>query len=127
MSTLPPPEQLLREAVHLLPDAGRLVVGLVRDPRVPPRAKVEAAGLIALGLGPWDAVPVLGEMSAVAMTTMALRRLVRLAGEDVVREHWQGSDAGLNVLLALVASGLRPTRAAMRLLPRLARAVAARR
>jgi hypothetical protein len=98
-----------------VPDALRTVHATLRDPRVPARAKAEAAALLAVGLGPWDALPVIGELGLVSMTALALRRLVAGAGEEVVREHWTGTEQGLRVFLALARTGPAPLRLALRL------------
>ena len=106
---------LAREAVAFVPAALRALHATVRDPRVPSRVKVEAASLLALGVGPWDALPVIGQLGLVAMSALAIRRLVSGAGEEVLREHWSGSDRGLRVFLALARSWGSPGRFALRL------------
>jgi uncharacterized membrane protein YkvA (DUF1232 family) len=111
--------RLVREAVRFLPDTFRMFLGVVRDPRVPMSSKAQAAGLLALGLGPWDLLPVVGELELVAMAGLAASRLAKGAGEDVLREHWAGSDEGFRVVMALVDAGLRPRRLAWRVLRRL--------
>ena len=111
--------RLVREALTFLPDTFRMFAGAVRDPRVPAWSKLQAAALLAVGLGPWDLIPVLGELELVAMAELALGRLVKGAGEDVMREHWPGSDEGFRVVMTLVDVGLRPRRVAWRLLRRL--------
>lgn len=104
--------QLLR----FVPDVVRMLAGVVRDPRVPNRAKVNASAFLALGLSPVDAVPVLGAMGLVASISLAVRALVKHAGDDVLREHWQGSDEGYRVVMAVIDAGVRPQRLAWHLL-----------
>lgn len=111
-----PAARLLAEAVRFVPDVARLLARVIADPRVPAAAKVQAGALLALGLSPLDLVPVLGQLEAVAALALAARRLADAAGQDVLREHWVGSDEGYAVLMALVASGLRPRRLLWRLL-----------
>lgn len=114
----PPP---IAQVLRFLPDVLRMFAGVVRDPRVPTRAKAAATGLIALGLSPVDAVPVLGVMGLLASLSLATRTLFNHAGADVLREHWDGTDEGFAVVLALVGAGLGPTRVAWRLLRRAGR------
>ena len=69
-----------------------------------------------MGLSPVDLIPILGEVGLVAALGLATRQLVKHAGEDLVREHWHGSDRGFQVVLLLVEAGLRPRRLAWRAL-----------
>jgi hypothetical protein len=87
-----------------------MFAGIVRDERVPRAAKVRAAALLALGATPLDAIPVLGQLELAAAIGLAARQLVKHAGEDVLREHWAGTDEGYRVLMLLVSAGLRPRR-----------------
>lgn len=102
--------QVAAEAVSFLPDVVRMLVRVVQDPRVPRAAKYQAGAFLALGLSPVDAVPLLGEATIVAMVVLAVRQLVDGAGEDVLREHWSGSERGFRTLMLVVDTGLRPRR-----------------
>jgi len=102
--------QVVAEVVAFLPDVARMFVRVVQDPRVPRTAKLQAAGLLALGLSPVDAIPVIGEATIVAMVALATRQLVEGAGEEILREHWSGSDRGFRTLMLVVDTGLRPRR-----------------
>lgn len=106
--------QLLR----FFPDVLRLLSGVARDPRVPRRAKTIAASFVALGLSPVDAVPVLGAVGLVVTVSLAVRALLEHAGEEVLEEHWHGSDEGLRLVRALAAAGPRPRRVAWHLIRR---------
>jgi uncharacterized membrane protein YkvA (DUF1232 family) len=44
---------------------------------------------------------VLGQLDDVALVALALRRVVRSAGRDVVADLWPGSERGLRAVLAL--------------------------
>jgi len=105
-----------REAAAFLPDVGRLFRDVARDDRVPRRVKVEvglAAGYLVM---PFDVIPDfipgIGQLDDVAIIAWAMRRLLLGAGESVLREHWQGSDRGLEVLLQLASAGFSPRRLA---------------
>jgi uncharacterized membrane protein YkvA (DUF1232 family) len=101
---------------HLLPELLRMLAGVVRDPRVPPIAKVQASALVALGLSPIDAVPLLGTVGLIASVALATRTLVKHTDEEVLRAHWQGSDEGFRMMLVLVEAGVHPRRLAWHLL-----------
>jgi len=103
-----------REAVAFLPDVARLFRDVARDDRVPRRVKVEvglAAGYLVM---PFDIIPDfipgLGQLDDVAIIAWAMRRLLLGAGEAVLREHWRGSDRGMEVLLQLASAGFSPRR-----------------
>lgn len=103
-----------REAAKFVPDVARLFRDVARDPRVPKRVKYEvgaAAGylLLPIDLIP-DFIPGLGQLDDLAVIGWAVRRLLMAAGEDVLREHWQGNERGLEILLQAAAAGLRPKR-----------------
>ena len=75
-----------------MPDCAVLFKRLLRDPRVPRRAKAALAFAVPYLASPIDLIPdfipVLGYVA-------------RSAGRDVVAELWPGSEAGLRVVLKL--------------------------
>jgi uncharacterized membrane protein YkvA (DUF1232 family) len=93
-----------------------MFAGVLRDPRVPRRAKVTAGALIAVGLSPIDAIPLLGQTELVAAIALAARQLLRHTDEAVLREHWTGTEQGFRAVLWLADTGLRPSRMVLRLL-----------
>ena len=88
----------MRDVILLLKD-------LVTDPRVPWREKALAGAAALYFAVPFDlvpdAIPVLGQLDDWWIMTTALRRLIRVAGYDLIYEHWRGTDEGLHVVLAL--------------------------
>lgn len=86
--------------------AGRLLYNVMRDPRVPVRGKVVAGAAAAYAMSPIDVVPdfvpTSGYVDDVFVIVGALRYLTDLAGYDILREHWTGSDEGFALLLGLV-------------------------
>jgi uncharacterized membrane protein YkvA (DUF1232 family) len=48
-----------------------------------------------------DFIPVLGQADDALLVALALRRVVRLAGDGVIEELWPGSERGLRAILAL--------------------------
>jgi uncharacterized membrane protein YkvA (DUF1232 family) len=96
---------LARELATLLPNLTRLFAGLVRDPRVPPRAKV-VLGVTALYLAmPIDLipdfVPIAGSLDDAIVAAFALRFVVRASSPEIVAEHWPGDPATLRRILWL--------------------------
>lgn len=101
-----------REVAQFVPDVAALFRDVAKDPRVPKRVKYEVGAAAAYLLLPIDVipdfVPGLGQLDDVAIIGWAVRRLLMGAGENVLREHWRGSDKGLELLLQAAAAGLRP-------------------
>lgn len=88
-----------RGALATLAPSARLIWRLAIDPRVPARARAFAGGAVAYALIPWDLIParlpVLGRIDDAAVLAVAALRLVRAAGDEIVAEHWDGDEAGL--------------------------------
>jgi len=94
-----------RELVSLLPNLIRLFRGLLGDERVPRSSK---ALLVLAGLwlaSPIDLIPEflpgIGALDDAVIAALVLRHLVKRAGPEIVRSHWQGDPRSLGVLLRL--------------------------
>jgi uncharacterized membrane protein YkvA (DUF1232 family) len=93
-----------------LPRFLRLLWGLMSDKRVATLDKLLVAGAMAYIVTPADmipdVIPFLGEVDDVFLLVLALRRLLRNAGEAVLLAHWSGDPDRLrdlslkNVLVA---------------------------
>jgi uncharacterized membrane protein YkvA (DUF1232 family) len=86
----------LKEAVLLLPRLVRLLYRLVRDPRVSRTNKVLVGAAVAYVLSPIDIVPdfipLAGQVDDLFAVCIVLMRLIADTGEDVITEHWTGSE-----------------------------------
>ncbi|MBM4434350.1 MAG: DUF1232 domain-containing protein [Chloroflexi bacterium] len=96
---------LARELALVVPNLLRLFRGLLGDRRVPLGAKLALAlGLLWLA-SPIDLipefVPVAGPLDDVIVAALMLWLVSRMAGRDVVREHWRGDPAVLARVLRL--------------------------
>ena len=93
------------EVLSMVPDLVRLARGIATDDRVPRRTKVEAGLMLGYVISPVnvipDVIPVLGQLDDAALLGIAVRRIIDGAGEDVLREHWAGSDRSWRVLMEL--------------------------
>jgi uncharacterized membrane protein YkvA (DUF1232 family) len=78
---------------------------LLTDERIPRRTKVPLALLVPYLASPIDLIPdfipVLGQLDDAVLVALALRRVIRAAGRDVVEELWPGSERGLRAVLSL--------------------------
>ena len=105
---------LAREVVRFVPDVVTMLRGVLSDERVPASVKLQTGAMLAYIASPLDVipdfVPVLGQLDDGALAAFAVRRLLSAAGEPVVREHWQGSERALQMLLSLSAALAVPSR-----------------
>jgi uncharacterized membrane protein YkvA (DUF1232 family) len=101
---------LARELITRLPNLLRLFRGLIGDPRVPRGSKA----LLVLGAvwlaSPIDLIPEfvpgVGPIDDAVVAALVLRHLVKRAGPDVVRDHWQGDPRTIGLILR--AAGASP-------------------
>jgi uncharacterized membrane protein YkvA (DUF1232 family) len=96
---------LAREIAMLIPNLTQLFAGLLRDERVPLRAKIVLGATIAYLAFPIDLVPdfvpIAGQLDDAIVAAFALRFVVRASPPDVVAEHWPGDPAMLHRILRL--------------------------
>jgi uncharacterized membrane protein YkvA (DUF1232 family) len=88
-----------------VPDCAVLFKRLLRDPRVPRRAKAALTLVIPYLAMPFDLIPdfipVVGQLDDALLVALVLGYVARSAGRDVIKELWPGSERGLRVVLAL--------------------------
>lgn len=99
-----------REAViailQQLPYFLRLLYRLLRDPRVRRADKALVLGVMAYILTPADLLPdflgFLGMVDDLYLLGLALDRLLRRAGPDLLLDHWDGNPRALQYLVERV-------------------------
>lgn len=100
-----PDELTVRAALRLLPDVARLLRRLLGDPGLPGGVRVRLWLLLAYLALPFDlvpdVVPVLGWADDAIVVALTLRSVARLAGPEVLQQHWPGSPHGLVALRRL--------------------------
>jgi uncharacterized membrane protein YkvA (DUF1232 family) len=88
---------------RFIPDCLVLVRRLLADERVRRRRKALLAAMLAYLALPFDLVPdfipVAGQLDDVLVVGFVLRRLMRGAGGELVREHWPGPPESLELVL----------------------------
>jgi uncharacterized membrane protein YkvA (DUF1232 family) len=96
---------LARELVTLVPNLTRLFTGLMRDPRVPRRAKVVLGATAVYLASPLDLIPefipIVGSLDDAIIAAVVLRYVVRATSTEIVAEHWVGDPATLRRILWL--------------------------
>lgn len=98
-------------ALVFIKDVALLLKDCAIDARVPRAEKWILASVAVYLLSPVDLVPnpigVLGQLDDLGVAIWALRRLLRAAGPDVVRDLWRGDDEGLALVLSAAGMDLR--------------------
>jgi uncharacterized membrane protein YkvA (DUF1232 family) len=88
-----------------VPDCVVLFKRLLRDPRVPRRAKAALALVVPYLVMPFDLVPdfipVLGQLDDALLIVAVFRYVARSAGREIIEELWPGSERGLQMVLRL--------------------------
>jgi uncharacterized membrane protein YkvA (DUF1232 family) len=91
--------RLLRE----LPNLFKLLIRLVRDPRVSRLDRILFGVVMAYVLMPVDFIPdmlgFLGVADDLYLVGLALNRLFSRAGPDILLEHWEGNPRALGYLI----------------------------
>jgi uncharacterized membrane protein YkvA (DUF1232 family) len=93
----------MRDVLLLLPDLTVLLFRLLRDPRVPPGAKLIAGLGVAYVLAPIDLLPEIlfgpfGLIDDVLVVAAALSRMLNYVHPDLVRAHWSGQGDALEAI-----------------------------
>jgi uncharacterized membrane protein YkvA (DUF1232 family) len=86
--------ELVKDAILMMPNIVKLVGRLLKDPRVPRRAKITLGLAAAYTLSPIDlipeVIPVIGWADDVILMMFAIDSLIDRAGPEIVEEHWDG-------------------------------------
>jgi uncharacterized membrane protein YkvA (DUF1232 family) len=94
-----------RALAGFVPDCVVLFRRLLGEERISRPRKLLLLGLVGYLAMPFDLVPdfipVAGQLDDAILVALVLRALLRGAGPALVREHWPGPTASLNVMLRL--------------------------
>jgi len=89
----------------LVPDCAVLFKRLLRDPRVPRRAKATLAVMIPYLVMPFDLIPdfipILGQLDDALLVIAVFGYVAHTSGREVIEELWPGSERGLRIVLTL--------------------------
>lgn len=94
-------------ALKAIPNLGRLLVKLTRDPRVPTKNKLIFGGVAAYLLLPIDFIPDfipgIGQIDELALIALGLDAMVNRVPPEVVAEHWDGDGDVLDVIRRILS------------------------
>ena len=94
-----------RAVAGFVPDCVVLFRRLLPDDRVPRRSKLGLAAVVGYLALPFDLVPdfipIAGQLDDAIVVALVLRNVLRAGGRDLLREHWPGPPASLEVLVRL--------------------------
>jgi uncharacterized membrane protein YkvA (DUF1232 family) len=92
-----------RAVAGFIPDCIVLFKRLLGDPRIPRRRKLLLLSTIGYLAMPIDLVPdfipVAGQLDDAAVVVLALRFVLRGAGDELVRDLWPGPQRSLDLIL----------------------------
>lgn len=90
------------EGVMLLPNVVKLLTRLMRDNRVSMRRKAFIGAVIVYVISPIDLIPDfvigIGRLDDLVLVSLAVDHLMSGTDEEVVREHWDGTEDGLDLV-----------------------------
>ncbi len=102
--------QILQEGLLLVPNLAKLLFRLLLDRRVPGSRRLVmavAGAYVALPIDVIpDAIPVLGTVDDLLVLACAVDYLLRVSPTEVVADHWDGSDEGLELVRGVAAWGV---------------------
>ena len=103
-------QEILKEALLLVPNLGKLLYRLLRDSRVPAKRRLAMTVVGAYVASPIDLipdfVPVLGSVDDLLILAFAVDYLLRASPPEVVAEHWDGSEDGLELIRGIAGWGV---------------------
>ena len=90
------------EGVMLLPNFVKLLTRLMRDSRVSMRRKAFIGAVLIYVISPIDLIPDfvigIGRLDDLVLVSLAVDHLMSGTDEEVVREHWDGTEDGLDLV-----------------------------
>jgi uncharacterized membrane protein YkvA (DUF1232 family) len=100
-------KETMRELLLFIPNLVRLLVDLLRDPRVSQADKAILAGIIMYVIVPLDVIPdfipFIGQVDDSYLLAISILRLLNRTESRVVMEHWRG-EQNIKALVDNIAS-----------------------
>jgi len=110
------------ETTLLIPNLVKLLVRLMRDPRVPIRRKVLVAAVLGYVISPIDLIPDFivgfGKLDDIVVLSIAIDHLMSGSDQGIIEEHWDGSVDALDLIRSVFRWGAEVVPGVGKLLPR---------
>src|SRR5205823_5458739 len=94
-----------RALARFIPDCVVLFRRLLSEPGIPRRHRLLLLAMIAYLAMPFDLIPdfipIAGQLDDAIIVALVLRAVLRAAGAEVIRQHWPGPTASLDIVLRL--------------------------
>jgi uncharacterized membrane protein YkvA (DUF1232 family) len=94
-----------RAVAGFVPDCIVLFRRLLGDSRMPRRQRAVVVAMLGYLALPFDIVPdfipVAGQLDDAVVVALALRRILRAGGREMIEEHWPGPPSSLALILRL--------------------------
>jgi len=101
-------DEKIKSALVALPNIGKLLFRLSRDPRVPLRNKIVFGGIAAYFIMPFDVIPDwipgIGKVDDLLLVALALDSMLNRVPVEILAEHWEGDDDVLKVVRQVIAT-----------------------
>ncbi len=101
----------IKKYLSFLPHFLKLILGLLKDSRVPMEDKAILFAALAYLLNPADfvpdVIPFFGLVDDLYLVALALLRLLNHVDEEVLRAHWPGDEDVVPLLKKIVSWGAR--------------------
>jgi len=101
----------IKKYLAFLPRFLKLILGLLKDSRVPVEDKAILFAALAYLFNPADflpdAIPFFGMVDDLYLVALALLRLLNHVDEEVLRDHWPGNEDIVPLLKKIVSWGAR--------------------
>lgn len=92
----------VKTALKVIPDFGKLLFRLSRDPRVPRRNKILFGGVAVYLAVPFDIIPDwlpgIGQLDDLVLIALALDSMINNVPKEIIEEHWDGDENALETL-----------------------------
>ena len=98
----------VKGALKAIPNLGKLLLRLARDPRVPRRNKLMFGSIAAYLILPWDFIPDwmpgIGQLDDIVLIALGLDALVNRVPQSVLEEHWDGDEEVLQMIRSVLST-----------------------
>lgn len=94
----------VRDWLLAVPNLGKLLFRLTRDPRVPRRNKIVLGAVAAYLVVPFDFIPDwipgVGQLEDLALVILAVDGMLRKVPVEILEEHWDGDPEVLGTIMS---------------------------